>query len=210
MRRPHYLVIVWSIVLSFISDICHAQQPITVGIPRHKMNYVAAPQMQSQWCWAACIQMIFRYYGVSISQEKIVARTYGSDAYGSLPNWPGSWQAITANLNNWDIDSGRQYYAVGASFSHGIPDSAGVIDELRKGHPIILAYASGPNSGHAVVLTGVSYINSYSGPIITTAIVRDPWPSPENIANSGRVEWSGSQLASLIQGYWIIRVLPVD
>ena len=52
---------------------------LTVGIPTETFNFVASTQRSTNWCWAASIQMTLNYYGVAITQEEIVARTYGTD-----------------------------------------------------------------------------------------------------------------------------------
>jgi hypothetical protein len=181
-------------------------QPQYVGIPSTQMNYFAASQRNSQWCWAASIQMVLNYYGIAISQEQIVARTYGTDPFGRLPNWGGSFHAITANLNNWSIDNRGRPYTVMASLNWGAPAPAILLQELSQGRPVIVGYRSGPNSGHAVVITAASFIQSRMGPIVQSVVVRDPWPSQQNIRNSGRIEYPGSQIASLMQAYWYIRV----
>ena len=182
------------------------QQPQYVGISSSQMNYFSASQNNSQWCWAAAIQMVLNYYGVSISQEQIVARTYGTDPYGNLLNWAGSFQAITANLNNWSVDNYGNPYRVMASLNWGAPSPSILLQELNQGRPVIVGYKTGPNSGHAVVITAASFTQSYNGPIIQTIVVRDPWPSQGNIQTAGRVEYSGAQFASLMQAYWYIRV----
>lgn len=182
------------------------QQPQYVGIPSEKMNFVAATQKNSQWCWAASIQMVLNYYGVSIAQEQIVARTYGTDSSGNLPDWAGSFQAITANLNNWNFDnSGRQYIVMAAVYAGG-PVPAVLLQELSQGRPVIIGYKRTENLGHAVVVTAASFSQSPNGPIIHSIVARDPWPSPENMQTSGRVEYPGEQIASLIQAHWYIRV----
>lgn len=177
-----------------------------VGIPSGQMNFFSASQNNSQWCWAASIQMVLNYYGVAISQEQIVARTYGTNQYGSLPDWPGSFPAITANLNNWSIDNRGRPYSVMASLNPGAPVPVILIRELSAGRPIIVGYKSGPNSGHAVVVTGAVFTTSPQGPIIHSVIARDPWPSGRNMANLGRVEYPGARIASLMQAYWYIQV----
>ncbi|MBN2730353.1 MAG: C39 family peptidase [Bacteroidales bacterium] len=202
------IISAFALVLLFIS--VKGQQPTYAGIRSDVLNYYAAQygdtyQKNSQWCWAASIKMVLNYYGVSISQEQIVSRTYGTDNFGSLPDWPGSMQAVHANLNNWGIDNFGQKYSVSASFGMGAPTPAYLINELSNGHPVIIGYNTG-NGGHAVVVTAVSYINTYNGPMIQTIVVRDPWPSAENLASNGRVEYPGSYLASKIQAYWYIRV----
>jgi hypothetical protein len=181
-------------------------QAESVGIRSSIMNFFVANQDNSNWCWAASIQMVLNYYGVSITQPEIVARTYGLNPNGSLPNWTGSFSAITANLNNWNIDNTGKPYAVTASLNWGAPTPAVLLKELSQGHPVIVGYKSGSNSGHAVVITAANYDMSPMGPIIQSVVARDPWPSPQNIANNGRVEYPGTQFASLMQAYWYIQV----
>lgn len=181
-----------------------APQVQHVGLPSAQMDFVAASQRNTQWCWAACIEMVLRHHGVLVSQEQIVARTYGTDPAGRLPNWAGSFQAITANLNNWSFDNRGRLFAVGAMMVQGAPLPAMLVRELEQGRPLIIGYASGPNSGHAVVVTGASYIGTSSAPQIVSLVVRDPWPDPRNIANSGRRVHDAGQLAPLIQAAWMI------
>jgi hypothetical protein len=181
--------------------------PQTVGIPEPMMNFFAATQIGSQWCWAASIQMVLQRYGVHISQQRIAARSYGTDQFGRPPDWPGSWQVITANLNNWDLDEATGTpYRVGCQFGLGPPPPMVLLTELSFGFPLILAYRSGPSSGHAVVITGASFYPTPMGPNIVAVTVRDSWPSPENIATRGRREYPAAQFAQVMQSYWIVRV----
>ncbi len=182
------------------------QDPYVVGIKSDVFSYYASPQHNSNWCWAASLQMIFNYYGINITQEQIVARSYGADPNGELPNWAGNWQVITANLNNWSVDNNGRQYLVRAVFNQGPPNPAYLVAELAAGRPVLIGYQSGPNSGHAVVITACRYIETYYGPVIQSIIVRDPWPDPDNVANEGRKEWRGIDLANLIQGHWFIEV----
>lgn len=183
-----------------------APQVQYVGIPRSAMNYAVASQRGSNWCWAASIQMVLNYYGVAITQEQIVARTYGTDPYGNLPDWTGSFEAITANLNNWTYDNAGRPYRVQATLHWGAPTPTLLVWELAQRRPVIAAYVSGPNAGHAVVLTGASYYDSPQGPMVTSIIARDPWPSDQNIAALGRVEYQGWSFAGLMTAHWYVRV----
>jgi len=181
-----------------------AQQVLYAGILRENFNYYASSQHNSNWCWAASLQMIFNYYGINISQEQIVARSYGIDPKGELPNWTGNFEVITGNLNNWSVDNNGRQYAVRATFNMGAPTPAYLIQELSLQRPVLIGYQSGPNTGHAVVITACSYIESDDGPIIQTLIVRDPWPSEVNVANEGRVVHRGYEIANSIQAHWYI------
>ncbi|MBS1501504.1 MAG: C39 family peptidase [Bacteroidetes bacterium] len=162
------------------------QQPVYVGIRSENFSYFASSQHNSNWCWAASLQMIFNYYGVNITQEQIVARSYGVDPNGKLPNWTGNWRVITANLNNWSVDNNGRQYIVQAVFNRGPTKPAYLIRQLSQFHPVLIGCRSGPNSGHAVVITACSYVQTYYGPVIESIVVRDPWPSDENIASGGR------------------------
>lgn len=181
-------------------------QPTYVGIPSENFNYFASAQNNSNWCWAASLQMIFNYYGINITQEQIVQRSYGVDPYGNLPNWTGSFEVITANLNNWNVDNTGRQYQVTSALYWGAPSPIYLINELAAQRPVLIGYKSGPNSGHAVVITAASYIQTYAGPQIQSIVVRDPWPSPQNITTLGRNEYSGLALANLIQAHWYIRI----
>ncbi len=199
------------LILFFLLIIClgqftYGQQLTYVGIPTNKFNYFASSQRNTNWCWAASLQMIFNYYGVSITQEQIVKRSYGVDPYGNLPNWAGSFPVITANLNNWNVDNKGRQYVVEATLNLGAPTPAYLIQELTAQHPVLIGYQSGPNSGHAVVITACSYIQTNYGPNIQSIVVRDPYPTPQNVATEGRVEYPGLNLANLIQAHWYIRV----
>jgi len=183
-----------------------AQQLIHVGINRDVFNYSASSQLNSNWCWAASIKMILNYYGIGITQEQIVARSYGSDPFGNLPNWTGSFQVITSNLNNWNVDNYGRHYRVASSLNWGAPTPLCLINELSLGRPVLVGYKSGPNSGHAVVITALSYIPTSMGPQIQTIVVRDPWPSRKNIMSFGRVEYNASWLAQRINAHWYVWV----
>lgn len=183
-----------------------AQEPVYVGITAEKFNYFASTQRNSEWCWAASIQMMFNYYGIDISQEQIVARSFNMDPKGKLPNATGDLKVITENLNNWSIDNEGKAYQVNAKLHYGPPTPAYLVKELANERPVMIGYQTGPNTGHAVLITACSYIPTKNGPQIRSVIVRDPWPSPENKASAGRIEYWGHSIAKLIQTHWYVRV----
>lgn len=155
--------------------------------------------------------MVLGYNGVGITQQQIVARTYGTDLWGNLPDWAGSYEAITANLNNWSIDNYGQHYAVAATMYWGAPAPNVLINELASRRPVIIGYRSGPGSGHAVVVTAATFSQTMLGTVIHSIVVRDPWPSAANVYRRGRVVYDGASLAQSIMVHWLIvvtRVLP--
>ncbi len=205
MKRLKRLLFIFLLFVS-VQQSYAQDQPVYVGIQSETFGYFASSQHNTNWCWAASIQMIFNYYGIAITQEQIVARSYGVGPTGLLPDWTGNTDVITANLNNWSVDNGGRQYMVRAYCYPGPPTPAYLIQELSQKRPVLIGYQSGPSSGHIVVITACSYINTDNGPLIESIVVRDPWPDEENAANQGRKEWTGIELASKIQAHWYIVV----
>lgn len=199
-----FRLVVFLMLTIGITQQTFSQQLNYVGIKTENFNYYASSQRNSNWCWAASIQMILNYYGVNITQEQIVEKSYGKSANGNLPNWTGSFNVITSNLNKLSADNDGEKYKVAATISYGAPTPAYLIQELSAQHPVLIGYQTSATSGHAVVVTACSYTQSAYGPIIQSIVVRDPWPTQQN--TSGRVEYPGISLANLIQAHWYIRV----
>jgi hypothetical protein len=131
------------------------------------------PQYQSQWCWAACISMLFRYYKHPVSQSRIVSEVYGAPV--NLP--AGAGFIVAQQLNrSWQDDLGGKFRSrLTAAFDAdaGVVtlNNARIIDSLRRGRPLIVGAG-----GHAVVLTAVEYLDTAFGIQIQRGGVFDPWP----------------------------------
>lgn len=173
---------------------------MSAGIPSNVFDNVYATQSNPHWCWAASIQMVLRYYGVNITQEDIVRRSFGTDPYGYLPDFSGNIQIVTQNLNNWSIDNSGNSYIVSALVFAGAPPPIDLYNEIVSQHPVIIGYQSSVSSQHAVVATAITYDMYYNGPLISTITVRDPWPT-----SGGRIEYPAAPFASLITNYWVVR-----
>jgi len=174
-------------------------QPQYVGPPKEAVDKIAAAQEESMWCWAASIQTVLHYFNVTISQEQIVARIYGTAV-----NEPASDAAISASLNGWAFDCHVRKIVIRSRVATGPPSLNVLMNEVARGRPILVTVnPAGSSIGHAVVLTAATHI----GRRVTSLVYRDPWPSPENCANAGRIEVSGdavSQFLSSIETHWLI------
>jgi hypothetical protein len=177
-----------------------------VGIPDNQFVYSSSLQEKSNWCWAASIKMLLFYEDISKSQSEIVERSYGMNSYGDLPDWTGSLEVITANLNNWDVDRHGKVYTVKANFHFNAPSESGIIDLLSKKKPILICYKSSPTTNHAVLITSCRYYDTPNGQEISEITVRDPWPSNENINSKGVVKYNYDSFHSLINCYWDVTV----
>jgi hypothetical protein len=122
-------------------------------------------QEMSNWCWAACIEMVLRYYGANIPQERIV-----SEAFGGEYNLPGSLRKILRSLNRkWFVDP-DELWLVKADSRTATPATAA--EDLANNEPLIIG-----TLGHAMVLTDIGYRRSwFGGGQVLYALVRDPWP----------------------------------
>lgn len=143
-------------------------QQCEAGINSSLANITAAAtggQHMNQWCWAACIEMVFRYYGLYVPQEEIVLQTWGG-----IVNFPGQPNQILSNLNRPWIDSSGAYFSVSGDSFTANPITAS--QDLSQNMPLIIG-----TQGHAMVLTSLIYTrDQWGNGQVTSAIARDPWP----------------------------------
>lgn len=124
-----------------------------------------AIQQMPEWCWAACIEAVFRYYGHYIPQVEIVRETWGE-----IVNLPGQPQQIVADLNRpWVDTEGNPFRVFGDVYSANVITAS---QDLANNMPLIIG-----SMGHAMVLTSLQWArNGLGAQQIAAAIVRDPWP----------------------------------
>jgi hypothetical protein len=144
-------------------------------------------QHQPEWCWAACIAMVFDYYDHGVSQERIVKETWGS-----IVNMPGQPGQILHDLNRpWRDDGGQRFNVRGDVLSTNAVTAA---QDLADDHPLIIG-----TMGHAMVLTDLVYLRDMAGRgQIQRAVVRDPWPGRGRRMLSPQ-EWYSIQFAARIR-----------
>ena len=172
----------------------------TVGLSSDAMNSIYAEQKQSEWCWAACIQMITNLYGADLTQDEVVARTYGPGV-----NRAGTLEVITANLNASGTTRRGRRYDIRSTMLDSDLLPAVLVAELSAGRPVLLGCEAG-GSGHAVVCTAVTYQGDAGRPRISVLTVRDPWPSESNRTGSGRQTLRGDDLGPRVLEGWVIRI----
>jgi hypothetical protein len=145
------------------------------GVPSEQFEYYAAPsqagrQRQTNWCWAATVQMVLNYHGLYVKQEEIVQRIYGV-----LIDRPASPAQILAALSGWAPDARGRYSSIQAS-PYTISASQ-IVRDLSNRWPLIVGLKTSKGGGHAVVLTAVYYsIDKSNNPVFQRVVIRDPWP----------------------------------
>jgi hypothetical protein len=145
--------------------VCRAE----VRFDRFQQTY--QPQYLSQWCWAACISMLFDYYGHPVAQQRIV-----SEVYGRIVDLPaGSGFVVAQELNRrWRDDRGRPFrsrllavFDVDANVM--VMDNRQIVSALGNEEPLIIGTRS-----HAVVMTAVDFVPTPMEPTILQVGVFDP------------------------------------
>lgn len=140
-----------------------------------------------QWCWAACIEMVFNYHGINISQEDIVARSCGG-----IEQFPGQPRHILANLSrNWRGSGRTKFLVSGESYS---ADLATASRDLSQDCPLIIG-----NRGHTMVLTSMKYeMDKWGNGNVLEAEVVDPWPGRGRRLLSAQ-EWLSTSFLTCIR-----------
>jgi ABC-type bacteriocin/lantibiotic exporter with double-glycine peptidase domain len=145
------------------------------GVPSEQFEYYAAPsqagrQRQTNWCWAATVQMVLNYHGLYVKQEEIVQRIYGAQI-----DRPASPAQILAALSGWAPDTRGRYSSIQAS-PYTISASQ-IVQDLSNRWPLIVGLKTAKGGGHAVVLTAIYYsIDQRNNPVFQRVVIRDPWP----------------------------------
>jgi len=186
-------LVVWGFYGGAVADaneICQSLGPrwsrCTVGIPAERL-FAGTRQESREWCWAACIEMVFAYYGHRVSQSRIVRETWGG-----LVDKPVHKRQLLDDLNrDWTDNRGRRFRSNADVFDR---PAAGVPD-LRRNRPLILG-----TLGHTVVLTAITLeIDDFSGRWnIAGAVVHDPWPGHGARILSGE-EWRNVRFAVRVE-----------
>jgi hypothetical protein len=126
-------------------------------------------QRRENWCWAASIQSVLNMAGVAVTQEQVVERIYGGDL-----DMGGTAQDILNALTGWaPTFNGR------VAQLHPLPlvNDADMVDDLSLGWPLIVGLRNPDGSGHAEVVTAVTYaVAPDNSPIFQSVVLRNPWP----------------------------------
>jgi hypothetical protein len=165
----------------------HAIQQCTAGIS--SFSFHQAYQERNEWCWAACISMVFGYYDHPVDQQRIVAETWGS-----VQDMPAQPSDILTDLNKtWKDDDGDEFTSAGDMLSVN-PVTA--VEDLQADHPLIVGAL-----GHAMVLTALTgntdLLTQQWG--IVAATVRDPWPGRGGKRILSPQEWYSIMFAARIR-----------
>jgi len=124
------------------------------------LNVAVESQEQSQWCWAACCQMVLEYYGFTRTQCEMADYAFGQS---NCCTWGGS---AACNQPNWLFDHTRDCQDVlikwGSVFSVGHEEHFSwplVTSEIDARRPFIIGWHWDGGGGHALVGRGYTDSN---------------------------------------------------
>lgn len=194
----------------------NSAQSVTVIPPAQKQLAIAPVYQQTQaWCWAATLEMIYRYYGVASVNPNfqcgILAMTFGpsSICYSNCGACVVSGGTVSNVANNLTLYSDRVGFYTGiftrkitSTLLFNYLDEAALKNEIAVGRPILAGISatgfSLPDfSQHAVLIVG--YRDTPSGLMIT---VNDPYPYLSDPSQPNPYLFNGGQL--LITGQYEI------
>lgn len=171
-------------LLLFSTMLLHAQRrgsmvkidgAISVARVNDYIEYCFHRQYKDNWCWAACVQMVLDYYGVDVTQSRIVERAYGDDY-----DFTANKNDIIDALNGWYING----CTIRANYER-YKNAKTLIDAIASGRPLIIGLNENYTStGHAYVLTHIFFTIDYNGNMTPMRVV------VVNPANSGDLEES--------------------
>ena len=119
-------------------------------------------QHKDNWCWAACVQMVLEYYGLNVTQTRIVERTYGDDY-----DFTANKNDVIDALNGWLVSG----YTIRASYER-YKNAKTLIDAIASGKPLIIGLDEQYTAtGHAYVLTHIFFKRDYNGNMTPTRVV---------------------------------------
>lgn len=155
-------IIIFLFGIFMINVLC--AQLIGVGDP----NVFPKGQEESNWCWAACVEIVLEYGGINITQSQIVSRVFGDTR-----NEEASQREIMAALSGWGFDRRgipRKIYCRQVTGAE-----SEVISALSRGWPLIVGIRNRNGTGyHAVVLSHLEYIIVNGQYSIQTVTIKDP------------------------------------
>ena len=133
--------------------------------------------------------MVFAFYGHAVSQERIVAETFGS-----IENWPAYPNQILAKLNKrWTDDDGKSFRSYATVNSSNIQS---IGRDLHDNLPMIVG-----TLGHCMILQGRTYLeNVYNGAWqVESLSAVDPWPLNPRVRDLTPLEVIHSQFVIRIR-----------
>ena len=164
-------------------------------------KYFISEQRNTNWCWAACVQMVLNYQGADAPQEEIVKRVKGD-----MVNDGGTEEDIVKGADGWEVGgrslaaSYEQCYCKTCKNYREEPDIGRMLAELKDKSPIIARLKIPKDETRASwVITGIKFKRLNGNNVKPLQVIlRDPWPG--NSDDKTFMDWDefSNRLQSII------------
>jgi hypothetical protein len=138
---------------------------VSSAAPNLDVKFVA--QSQDEWCWAACCQMVAKFYSVDTKQCELANYLHGQTDCCDHPgadrcNQPSPFEGV-----------GKVYDHLGITCTSEKAwlSPAVILRELTAGRPVEVGYLWFQGGGHVALITGIDFDNE-------VYIMLDPWFGP--------------------------------
>jgi len=147
---------------------------VALAAPSTWAARLAVPQIyqeQTEWCWAACAQMVLRYYGNNtVRQCDLPSRHFGQpcceDPGSVLCNEPAQVPDIAGIYKDWGRPSAAKYVSGSVPFQT-------LQGEINAKRPVEVGFIWDDGNGHQAIVCGWDIDDT--GPLV---LVNDPrWGS---------------------------------
>ncbi len=207
MNKFRYIFLL--LIFSFLFQGLAVSQLVYSGIEGEKIIPVFAERLNTDWCWAACVQLVFNSNGLELSQEDILKHSFKiNNPYDSLPDWYNELKLITKNLNDWKPFYKGHRYSIKFKFYDTTATPERLKKELDNYNPVILAFKDSLNRIYPVVCSAIGFLPGYYGPVIKTLMIRDPLPVCENKQGEPK-KYPISILKKNVESYFIIHLKKI-
>lgn len=164
-------------ILLAVGAVGYHSTPANAYVGYKLLNINAVQQQQTNWCWAACTQMVCTYLGTYPSQSEIVTFIYGSPV-----NQGANVNQISSALWHWNITSTPTSNSLGFYT---------LSSQINNDQPMI----SG-RSGHAQLIRGYYEDTSYG---TKNVYFIDPWDASYRILpySTYSSNWNGGSVYNI-------------
>lgn len=179
----------------------------TFNVAVDNFSTFKATQQTPVWCWAACIQMVLNYNGITWTQEQVVDFTKGRVVFEMATE-----KEIEAALNGWRLPATAQAWSSGTTYFTGVP------------HPFVLSNSMGfplkePRRRLLIIKIDNRHVAiCHKASVQWDTALADPTPTASTVNVTYFDPWDGldkvmpaAEMSRRIAGYWQTWVaLPED
>jgi hypothetical protein len=119
------------------------------------------------WSWAACLQSVFKFYGLEISQEAINKKIF-KDVKCSNPN---SYAALNG-VSGWAPDTGKKFSTVYSQ--GGVWTNDKIVATLAARTPMITTLQISPTAKQVYVLISIYYTEDSGMKVPDKVVLMEP------------------------------------